>query len=159
MPALTEEQRRDDLRTIRMIDKIICSRTQIDGGANISCTNDETILYNVVNTPVYYIGGIGKGIRCSKRDIFFIQCNNGKKLPVHMFYSSEAKETVVSPTDTVTSHTHKFDNRQETCNVEKGIGSVRFYLESGIESKTIELQMSKKQWYFKYTRRSLTIQR
>ena len=109
--ALSEEQRQEDLNVIRRMRAMdMHIKLQCDSGANVSCTPHEHILQHVETIPDYHIGGIGKGIKCTKSGIFYIQCRGGDVISVKMYFSSEAKETVVSSTDTVTSHLEKFDS-------------------------------------------------
>ena len=109
--ALSEEQREVGnhvIQKIRMNDMHI--KIQCDGGANISVTSIKSILQNVQNIPDYHIGDIGKGIKCTRRGIYYLQRRNGEVIPVKMYFSAEVKETVVSPTDTVTFHLDMFDS-------------------------------------------------
>jgi len=64
-----------------------------------------------------------------------------------MYFCAEAKDKVVSPTDTVTSHLDKFDSWQQTNNVKEGYGTIRFYSESGISNTIVQLEMVNKLWY------------
>ena len=68
--ALSEEQREAEIHVIQKVrihDMYI--KLQCDGGANISVTSIEFILQHIQNIPNYHIGGIGKGIKCTKRGI------------------------------------------------------------------------------------------
>ena len=58
----------------------------------------------------YVIGGIGDGIKCTAKGVFHLLCDDGSVLPVTMYYSPMAIETVVSPTDIVFSNTNKYDS-------------------------------------------------
>jgi len=64
---LSEEQRKDDLDTIRKINSIMFIRLQCNGGANISVTTNLAILQNIKRIEDHHIGGIGKGIKCTHR--------------------------------------------------------------------------------------------
>ena len=147
-PLLTEAQIREDVDIIRMINRGNKNiRLQCDGGANTSVTNDETILHHIQDIPDYSIGGIGDGINCTKKGIFYLQCDNNEVLPVQMYFSPQATETVVSPTDTVTSHFDKFDSWHQLNNVKQGTGHLRFSSESGFQHMNVPLKMTNKLWY------------
>ena len=131
MIVLFEEQRQEDLdviRWIRAMDMYI--KLQCDGGANVSCTPHKHILQHVETIPDYHIGGIGKYMKCTNWGIFYMQCRGGDVIPVKMYFSPEAKETIVLPTDTVTSPLDKFDSWQQTGNVTDGTGSIQFFSET-----------------------------
>ena len=85
-------------------------KVQVDGGANRSVTNCRDCLHTSWDITPYKIGGIGDGITCTAKGIFHFICTDGSVLPITMFYSKEATETVVSPTDTVFSNADAFDN-------------------------------------------------
>lgn len=120
-PSLTEEQIREDVEVIQMINRRNKNiRLQCNGGANILCTNDLNIMHHVQNIPDYYIGGICNGIKCTKKGIFYLQCTNHDVKLVQIYYSKQAPKTVVSPTDTVTSHFDKSVSWIRSNNVKKG---------------------------------------
>ena len=70
-------------------------RLNVDGGANRSVTNNLDYLHTSWDITPYSIGGIGKGITCTKKGLFHLICDDGSVLPVSMFYSKEA--TVYCP--------------------------------------------------------------
>ena len=76
-------------------------RIQADGGANRSVTNHYNIMNSIWEIKPHYIGGIGSGIKCTHRGIYKLLSDDDTILNVEMFYSKEATETVISPTDIV----------------------------------------------------------
>ena len=83
---------------------------QADGGANRSFTNNRDLLHVSWDIAEYVICGIGDGIKCTAKGVFHLLCDDGSVLPVTMYYSPMAIETVVSPTDIVFSNTNKYDS-------------------------------------------------
>ena len=65
-----------------------------------------------------------------------------------MFYSKEATETVVSPTDTVFSNADSFDSWCQMANCATGNGELRFYKTNGITRCSVPLVMHNKLWFF-----------
>ena len=137
MPALMEEQQRAGIQTIRLIGGVVRIRVQCDRGANISVTQNESNLHSVKNINDYYIGDIGKGIKCTKRGIFYLRCNDGKALTIKMHFSANAKETVVSPMDAVASHSDKYNLWQQASNVRISKRSLCVFSEGRFASKSI----------------------
>ena len=122
-------------------------RLQVDGGANRSVTNNIDYLTTSWEIAPYRIGGIGAGITCTAKGIFHIICSDGSVLPVEMFYSAEATETIVSPTDTVSNNSTDFDSWWQLANCRTGGGELRFYKTNGITRCSIPLRMHNKLWY------------
>ena len=85
-------------------------RLQVDGGTNRLVANNMDYFTTSWQIEPYQIGGIGAGITCTAKGIFHIICSNGSIVPVEMFYSREAIETIVSPTDTVYNNSTDFDS-------------------------------------------------
>ena len=88
----------------------ICFRLQANSGANRSVTNNRDMLRVSWDTANYYIGGIGDGIVCTGMGVFHIISDDGSFLPVQIYYSSMATETVISPTDIIFSNANKCDS-------------------------------------------------
>ena len=65
-----------------------------------------------------------------------------------MFFSAQATETVISPTDIVSHNTSTYDSWTQNSHVKWGVGYLRVYSESGINSVKASLQMQNKLWYF-----------
>jgi len=64
-----------------------------------------------------------------------------------MFYSKDATETIVSPTDTVRSHPDQYDSWWQMCNCRTGKGDLRFYKSNGITRCNVDIHMRNKLWY------------
>ena len=123
-------------------------RLQVNGGANRSVTNNRDYLHTSWDITPYKISGIGSGIACTAKGIFNIVCDDGSIIPVEMFYSAAATETVVSPTDTVFSNSDQFDSWWQISNCQTGGGELRFYKTDGITRCCVPLRMRNRLWYF-----------
>ena len=104
-------------------------------------TNNRDYLHTSWDITPYQIGGIGSGITCTTKGIFHIVCDVGSMIPVEMFYSNDATETVVSPTDTVFSNSDQFDSWWQISNCHTGGGELRFYKTNGITKCSTPLIM------------------
>ena len=71
-----------------------------------------------------------------------------------MFYSEQATETVISPTDIVTRNSETFDSWTQTSNVKAKTGNLQIYSESGLHRSQVDLHMSNKLWFMKQPRHS-----
>ena len=122
-------------------------RLQADGGANRSVNNNRDMLHVSWDIEEYSIGGIGDGIECTVKRLFHLLCDDGFVLPVTMYYSPMATETVVSPTDIIFSNANKYDSWWQNNNCASGEGSLRFYNSDGLATSTMALKMRNKLWY------------
>ena len=84
---------------------------------------------------------------CTKKGLFHLICNDGSVLPVSMFYSKEATERVLSPTDIVFCSADVYDSWWLLFNGLKGTGELRFYKSSKINRAILQITMRNKLWY------------
>ena len=121
----------DKMETTKTDDFINTSKTRplclCDGGANRSVTNDVSSLHHVVDITPHRIGGIGHGIKCTKKGWYDLISTNNEVLTVPMFYSSQATETVVSPTDVVNTYGKVYDSVLQNFDLKDGDGHLIFY--------------------------------
>ena len=122
-------------------------RLNVDGGANRSVTNNLDVMHTSWDIAPYRIGGIGSGITCTKKGIFHLVCDDGSILPVSIFYSAEATDTVLSPTDIVFCNADTYDSWWQLSNCTKGKGELRFYKTNTITRATVSITMINKLWY------------
>ena len=122
-------------------------RLQVDGGANRSVTNNRDCLHTYWDIKPYTIGGIGSGIVCTGKGIFHLICDDDLVIPITMFFSSQATETVISPTDAVFSNSTSFDSWWQMADCATGTGHLRFYKSNEITIATIPLVMRNRLWY------------
>ena len=80
---------------------------------------------------------------CTKKVIFHLICEDGSILPVSMFYSKEATDTVISPTDIVFCNADKYDSWWQLSNCKQGTDELRFYKTNTITRVSIDIRMVK----------------
>jgi hypothetical protein len=88
---------------------VIQIKIQIDGGANRSITSRQDLLHRYKPTNAYPIYGVNKddvALQCVGRGYLPWIADSGDTLYIPMFFSPEAAETIISPTDVVLSHSH-----------------------------------------------------
>ena len=119
-------------------------RLHVDGGANCSVTNYCDYLDTSWDITPYKIVGIGDGITCTAKVIFHLIFTDGSVLTITMFYSKEATETTVSPTDTVFSNADSFSGWWKIDNCATGNGELRSYKINGITRCSAPLVMQNK---------------
>ena len=95
----------------------------------------------------YQIGGIGSGIPCTKKGIFHLVCNEESVLPVSIFYSAEAINKVLSPTDILFCNVDKYDSWWQSSNCSKGNRESQIYKSNTITRATISTTWVNKLWY------------
>ena len=122
-------------------------RLQIDGGANRSVTKNRDCLHTYWDIASYRIGGIDDGIICTGKGIFHLLCDDGSIIPITMFFSADATETVISPTDAVFSNSDSFDSWWQMADCKTGAGNLRFYKSDEITIASVPLVMRNKLWY------------
>ena len=64
-----------------------------------------------------------------------------------MYFSKEATETVISPTDTVFSNADAYDSWWQIANCATGEGELRLYRSNGITRFSVPLVMRNQLWY------------
>jgi hypothetical protein len=79
-------------------------RLQVDGGANCSLTNKKEYLSRYQSTQTYNIYGVTKdeiALQCTGKGYLPWYSENGDILYIPCYYSPNAAETIISPTDVV----------------------------------------------------------
>ena len=123
-------------------------RIQADGGANRSVTNHYNIMNSIWEIKPHYIGGICSGIQCTHKGIYKLLSDDDTILNVEMFYSKEATETVISPTDIVMTN-NMFNSWSQTANCSTKTGNLKFYSTKQKLQCNISLVMINKLWYIR----------
>jgi dUTP pyrophosphatase len=125
-------------------------KVQLDGGANRSITNNPAILTRYQPTPGYAIYGVNKddvALTCTARGYIPWAADNGDIVYVPCYYSPDAAETIISPTDVVMSHSHLYTAWGQFAHVLTGQGHITFYRTDGTNHTTFSLRMQNGLWY------------
>jgi len=82
------------------------------GGANRSITNNSSLLINYRNIKPYYMssGSTHNDIKCTGLGYFLWTSPSGKCILVKCFYSQQAADTIISPSDIVLNHLSKYNS-------------------------------------------------
>jgi hypothetical protein len=84
-------------------------RVHVDGGANRSITNDSANLRNYKNIKKYPMSGVAAGeaaLICTGVGYLPWQADTGEVVLVRCYYSPDAADTILSPTDIVLNNIH-----------------------------------------------------
>ena len=123
---------------------------QSDGGTCCLVTNNALLLSNPKSILHDNIGGAGSGITpCIAEDTNCILAEDGSLIPVHMCYSPEATETLISPTDAVNTSKGLCTSWTQILHITTGEGSLDFWSWSGLIHHHVPLIMKNQLWFFK----------
>jgi dUTP pyrophosphatase len=109
-------------------------RINVDGGANRSITNDNSILHQYKNIKRYAMHGIsgeGPAVYCDGCGLLPWKAPTGEILMVKCYYSQAAAETIVSPTDVVITDLTNFNAWTQHSNLDTGQGFIEFHHRAG----------------------------
>ena len=67
-------------------------------------------MHDVTPISPHYIGGIGSGIKCTSKGWYDIIAMDNTTISVPMFYSPNANDTVISPTDIVNTYPDQYNS-------------------------------------------------
>jgi hypothetical protein len=126
-------------------------RVHVDGGANHSITNNKDHLINYKNIKKYPMSGVssdGPALVCTGVGFFPWRADNGEIVLVKCFYSEQAADTILSPTDIVVNNIANFDGWGQHSNLDDGAGYVEFYRRNTAGSLRYTLHSSHGLWYY-----------
>lgn len=121
----------------------------LDGGANVSITNNKNNLINYRDIgsfamagvsheqPAIYCNGIGDLPWCS---------DDGTVLLAKCYYSEHAADTIISPTDVVIHNIHEYYAWGQYSNLDTGQGYVEFYKRDGVSKTHFSLTLYNGLW-------------
>ena len=84
---------------------------------------------------------------CTHKGLFHLECTNGSVLAVSMYFTADAKETVISPTDIVLGPGSSFDMWWQVGECRNGTGTLPFSSMDGLHNAEVRLRMKNKLWY------------
>jgi hypothetical protein len=122
------------LTTIRLLNSAkhhtLTKRFQlhIDGGANRSITQDHHRLLNFKNIKPYYMSSASQNndIKCTGIGYLPWTSTNGTTLLIKCYYSPNAADTIVSPSDIVNNHITQYHSWTQHANMATGKGTITF---------------------------------
>jgi hypothetical protein len=103
-------------------------RLHIDGGANRSITNDHSILLAFRYIKTYKMSSAGgeNDISCTGKGYLPWKAPNGDTLLVQCYYSPQAPETIVSPTDIVVTNNNQYKTWTQHADLSTNTGYIEF---------------------------------
>ena len=126
-------------------------RVHVDGGANRSITNDKTQLIRFKNIKKYPMSGVAAGeaaLVCTGLGYFPWQADNGEIVLVKCYFSNQAADTIISPTDIVINNLSDFMAWSQYSNIETGKGYLQFYRKTAKPPLTFSLSSANGLWYY-----------
>ena len=105
-------------------------RVHVDGGANRSITHNQDSLLNFRNIKKYPMSGVAAGdaaLICTGVGLLPWRSDTGEMVFVRCYYSSNAADTIVSPTDVVVNNIADYDAWSQYSNIDTGQGYVEFH--------------------------------
>ena len=128
----------------------ITIQVQLDGGANRSLTNDKSILHNYKEIARYPMMGIKDNdvaLTCTGKGYIPWCATTGDLLYVPCYYSPDAAETIILPTNVVLSHSHLYNAFSQFGHCTTGKGNVTFYRNQGTSHAIFDLHLKNGLWY------------
>jgi hypothetical protein len=103
-------------------------RLHIDGGANRLVTNDKEQLIKYKNIKVYHMSSAGghNDITCTGVGYITWCSPDGHTVLIKFYYSPDAPETIVSPSDIILSHYSTYHSWMQHANMSSNTGYISF---------------------------------
>jgi hypothetical protein len=125
-------------------------QVHIDGGANRSITNNISILTQFRNIKKYAINGVsndGPALYCTGVGYIPWHANTGETLYSKCYYSPQAADTIISPTDVVTLHIQEYHAWEQYNDIDRGPGTIRFHSRNCAKPVEYEIHMKNGLWF------------
>ena len=121
---------------------------QMDGRANISICNNLSLLSTYWEIPEYRINVIHaeSPVVCTHKGIYNLRTEDNNFIPIVMYYSPLASQTVISLTDAVIQNS-KFSTWIYYADVMNRTGYIKFLSPTGLYSSKINLDMFNNLWF------------
>jgi len=155
--ATNERDRYQRVSTNRIMRRAMCHaqpaiasyRLHLDGGANMSLTNDETKLINFRHIKKHAIAGVADGapaLHATGIGYLPWRSDHGRTILIKCYYSHQAAETVISPNDVVLNHITDFSGWTQYSNVDEGKGYIAFHHRGSNQQTTFRLECQNGLW-------------
>ena len=125
-------------------------RIHLDGGANMSITNDENKLVNFRHIKRHAIAGVADGgpaLYATGIGYLPWRSSEGTTLLVKCYYSLKAAETVISPNDIVLNHISDYSGWTQHSNMDEGSGYIAFHHRNSNSTTKFHLSEHNGLWY------------
>lgn len=125
-------------------------RVHVDGGANRSVTNNIHCLTgyrDIKKYPLNGVSGDGPAVYCTGVGYLPWKADSNATVYIKCYYSKDAAETIVSPTDVVINHLTDIHAWGQHCNIDTGKGWLKLYYRDGSSPITYNLYNKNNLWY------------
>jgi hypothetical protein len=129
---------------------------QLDGGANRSITNNAGLLIAFKNIKRYAMAGINgsdPALYCIGKGLLPWTAESGETLYISCYYSNQASETLISPTDVVLNHIGIYKAWGQHADIDTGTGAITFYHRNGFSHARYPLYMRNGLWFYSPNRK------
>jgi hypothetical protein len=126
-------------------------RLHIDGGANMSITNDANLLINYRNIKKFPIAGVSgetPALYATGMGYLPWRSQDDQTLLVKCYYSSQAAETIISPTDIAINKYTDYCAWSQYSNIDEGCGYIAFHCRNSDKITKFDLTSHNGLWYY-----------
>mmetsp|Transcript_23363 Transcript_23363/g.33516 ORF Transcript_23363/g.33516 Transcript_23363/m.33516 type:complete len:1554 (+) Transcript_23363:3270-7931(+) len=130
---------------------IVEYRLHLDGGANMSVTPEADILINYRSIKRRAIAGVAEGAPALyATGIGYLpwRAHSGETLLVKCYYSAQAADTIISPTDVVINRVADFNAWSQYANVDDGSGYIAFHRRDSTQVTRFPLTSHNGLWFY-----------
>ena len=153
-PDLDKLFQHNNTPSIKKITPLQIIKGQNDIGANISVTNDASIMHLYQDIDPYHVNGVQKetsAITCSGKGYIVWQSDDGDSLLVPIYYSKEADGTIISPNSIQQFYKNVYCGFHLFCDCDNKTGHLKFYNRDGINHSTFNSYSNNNLWYHDMT--------
>ncbi len=125
-------------------------KLHIDGGANHSITNDPDLLINYKNIKTYHMSSVGgeNDIACTGMGFLPWRSTEGETILIKCYYSKNAPETIISPSDIVMNHISIYHAWTQHADLTTDRGYITFLNKNNDRTTTFPLINKNGLWYY-----------
>ena len=126
-------------------------RIHLDGGANLSVTHRSELLINYKNIRRHAIAGVaqdGPAIYATGIGYLPWRAEDGTTILIKCYYSENAADTIISPTDIVINKFTDYNAWSQYVNVDTGQGYIAFHHRRDTGDTIFPLTSSNGLWYY-----------
>jgi hypothetical protein len=125
-------------------------RVHVDGGANRSITNTKDYLLSFCNIKKYHMSGVATGeaaLVCTGVGYLPWQSDSGVVVLVKCYFSHDAADTIISPTDIVVNNITDYNAWSQYSNVDTGDGYITLHCRDDYAPLIFHLKSMNGLWY------------
>lgn len=155
LPTIPQHNRLTTIRLIQAAETYPISpsdkfQLHIDGGANRSITNNPNQLIHLRNIKPYYMSSASNtnDIKCTAIGYLPWRSPEHETILVKCFYSKQAADTIISPSDIVLNHLSTYHSWTQHADMLKGTGYITFTNNQTDHNTTYPLYHDNGLWYY-----------